>query len=161
MTDYGHGCSEDPTVSCTLHNLHCGYPKCAKGKRDEAAKLEKLKSRMPSGGDLKWITFEPGDPCDTWEEQSWRWHREAMAQRSRANNLEDELKQMTSERNYHEADAALIRKEDDVEIAGLNRALELAQKAGDAKVPRDWYSTIEALREENHKLRSERSNNDK
>jgi hypothetical protein len=30
--DYGHGCS--PTQDCTLHNIHCTYPKCAKGRRE-------------------------------------------------------------------------------------------------------------------------------
>jgi hypothetical protein len=41
MNDFGHGCTET-SDDCTLHNLHCGYPNCAKGKRDAANKPKVL-----------------------------------------------------------------------------------------------------------------------
>lgn len=31
--DWGHACGEG--IKCTLHNLHCAYPNCYKGKNEK------------------------------------------------------------------------------------------------------------------------------
>jgi hypothetical protein len=52
MTDWGTGCTET-SDDCTLHNLHCGYPNCPKGKRDKAkikTPTELIVERMRSLG---------------------------------------------------------------------------------------------------------------
>lgn len=36
MPDFGKPCTS--TESCTYHNLHCGYPKCAKGEAEAQAR---------------------------------------------------------------------------------------------------------------------------
>lgn len=43
---------------------------------------------------------------------------------AQVSTLTESLKQMTSERDYHEADAALIRQEDDVHIAHLEAEIQ-------------------------------------
>jgi hypothetical protein len=37
-TDWGNPCTEENPDGCTAHNLRCGWPDCAKGKRDAARK---------------------------------------------------------------------------------------------------------------------------
>jgi len=44
--DLGHACS--PTQDCTAHNLHCGYPECAKGRR-EGVHARPMTTPTPTG----------------------------------------------------------------------------------------------------------------
>jgi len=49
---YGQSCGEDGLQECTVHNLHCGYPHCAKGRHEQAIKEKTMQERM-----LKWFEF--------------------------------------------------------------------------------------------------------